>query len=123
MKLKLILDVFITLFFLIPIQSWGGSFQCWNEDHSVITEILETGPMTDGATPTSVKVKGLGEEIALDRCEQRLQSINEQKMIGIVCESGSTEGRGLVGGIFLPELDGFIETSDHKNSDFQCAQL
>lgn len=108
---------FSAIFF--GLSAMAKSFDCLSEDKKVNVLVRSAGTSVEGGIPTTIEIRGKGEPKSYSSCEQRYTQMHDQEMIGISCDLG--EHQPSVGmGIFLPELDGFIETADQEVIDLQC---
>jgi hypothetical protein len=108
-----------TFFILASFVAKAESFHCASEDGKVTLIIKDLGPAKDGVIPTAVVLQGLGEKTQFEQCEQVFGKIQNTDVIGVTCDAGE-ESVPLSIGIFLPELDGFVENPDMKSADIQC---
>lgn len=109
----------LTLIVLTSFVARAESFHCESEDGRVTLIIKDQGLAKDGVIPTAVTIRGLGEKTRFEKCEQVLGKIQNTDIIGISCDTGG-DSMPLSIGIFLPELDGFVETPEMSTADLQC---
>jgi hypothetical protein len=107
------------LVFISAVSASGKSYDCLSVDQKVSVQVRPKGTAIEGGIPSTVEVRNAGDAQIYGLCEQRYTQMHEQEIIGITCEPDKKQSTVSIG-IFLPELDGFIELADQNVIDIQC---